>query len=143
MSESETIIFSDKYRKPDDDLIFSIIANKMTLWKEILSYLKDNFSDTSGDWNYYNDGKRWLFKMTQKKKTIFWAGIQKDGFRITFYFGDKAEPLIEASTLSQNLKDFFRNGKHYGKIRALTLTVSGAEDVESVRKLIDIKMRLK
>jgi hypothetical protein len=143
MSESEAIIFSDKTKKPDDDLIFSIIGNKMTLWKEIMSYLKDNYSDTSCDWNYYNDGKRWLFKMTQKKKTIFWAGILKDGYRITFYFGDKAEPLIEASNLPQNLKDFFMNGKHYGKIRGLTMNVCEEKDVESVKKLVVIKMRMK
>jgi hypothetical protein len=30
--------------------------------------------------------------MQQKKKTIFWVGVLKDTFRITFYFGNKAEP---------------------------------------------------
>jgi len=67
-----------------------------------------NCKNISGNWNYYNDGKQWLFKLVQKKKTVFWAGILSDTFRVTFYFGDKAESLIEASELPSNIKNNFK-----------------------------------
>jgi hypothetical protein len=143
MSSSEPHILSDKNVRPDDNLIFSLIGEKKILWLAIMNYLSENYNEISGSWNYYNDGKRWLFKIVRKKKTIFWAGILNDTFRVTFYFGDKAEALIETSDLPKNIKDDFKTGKRYGKIRAVTLKMSGLPDVESVKKLVVIKMKIK
>ena len=136
-------MLSDKQIIPTDDNIFSIIGEKKFLWKKLMNYVSENHKDMSGSWNYYNDGKQWLFKMVQKKKTIFWAAVLKDTFRVTFYFGDKAEPLIDASELPGNIKDDFKNGKRYGKIRAVSLKMSDLSDVESVKKLIQIKLKIK
>jgi hypothetical protein len=143
MAEKEIYILSDKQVTPADDLIFSIIGDKKILWQKIMKYASDNFKDMSGTWNYYNDGKQWLFKMVQKKKTIFWLAVMKDTFRVTFYFGDKAEPVILASDLPESVKNDFTSGKHYGKIRAITTKIASQSDVENIRKLIDIKTSLK
>jgi hypothetical protein len=143
MAEKENLVLSDKQIIPTDDYIFSIIGEKRILWQAIMNHLSENYKDISGSWNYYNDGKQWLYKSVQKKKTIFWAGILSDTFRVTFYFGDKAEPLIDASDLPQKLKDDFKTGKRYGKIRAISLKMSGLPDVESVKKLVAIKIKIK
>ncbi|OFY66984.1 MAG: hypothetical protein A2V64_05950 [Bacteroidetes bacterium RBG_13_43_22] len=143
MSEKEIYVFSDRQVKPTEDLIFSIIGDKKILWEKIMNYLSDNYKDASGTWNYYNDGKQWLFKMVRKKKTIFWLAVMKDTFRVTFYFGDKAEPVIVASALHKSVKDNFLTGKHYGKIRAISTKMTGLSDAETVIKLIDIKAGLK
>jgi hypothetical protein len=143
MSEKDTLVLSDKQIIPTDDYIFSILGEKKILWLTIMNYLSENCKDSSGSWNYYNDGKQWLFKMVHKKKTIFWAGVLKDTFRVTFYFGDKAENLIYSSDLSQTIKDDFKTGKRYGKIRAISLKMSDLKDVESVKKLVVIKMKIK
>jgi hypothetical protein len=143
MTEKENLMLPDKQIIPTDDYIFSIIGEKKVLWQAIMNYVSENYKDMSGSWNYYNDGKQWLFKMVQKKKTIFWAAVLKDTFRVTFYFGDKAEPLIDASELPKTIKDDFKNGKRYGKIRAASLKMSDLSDVESVKKLIQIKLKIK
>jgi hypothetical protein len=143
MPEKEILELSDKQIIPTDDYIFSIIGEKRILWQAINNHLSENYKDISGSWNYYNDGKRWLFKSVQKKKTIFWAAILTDTFRVTFYFGDKAEPLIDASDLPQELKDDFKTGKRYGKIRAISLKMTGLPDVESVKKLVALKVKIK
>ena len=143
MTEKENLMLPDKQIIPTDDYIFSIIGEKKVLWQAIMNYVSENYKDMSGSWNYYNDGKQWLFKMVQKKKTIFWAAVLKDTFRVTFYFGDKAEPLIDAGELPKTIKDDFKNGKRYGKIRAASLKMSDLSDVESVKKLIQIKLKIK
>jgi hypothetical protein len=143
MSEKEKFTLSDKEVVPTDDHIFSIIRENKILWISIMKYVSDYYKDMSGDWRYYNDYKQWLFKMTQKKKTIFWSGILEDTFRITFYFGDKAEPLITASDLPVSIKNNFKAGKKYGKIRAITFKMKNKSDVETVKKLISIKTKLK
>ena len=143
MSEKETILLSDKEICPTDEYIFSIIGEKKILWQNIMNHMVSNYKDSAGEWNFYNDGKRWLFKMVHKKKTIFWAAILTDTFRITFYFGNKAEPIIEASDLPQIMKDEFRTAKRYGLIRGISLKILNKTDVENVQKLIAIKVRVK
>lgn len=143
MAEKEIILFSDPAIKPDEKLIFSKIGSKKKLWQALMSYMSENYKESEGTWNYYNDGKRWLFKMVLKKKTIFWATVLEDAFRITFYFGDKAEPVIVASDLTEEAKQQFLNGPRYGKIRAITTTMNDLSDIETVKKLIAIKVKMK
>jgi hypothetical protein len=143
MAEKEALVLSDKQFIPTDEYIFSIIGEKRIYWQRIIKDAFENYKDISGNWNYYNDGKQWLFKLVQKKKTIFWAGILQETFRITFYFGDKAELVIDGSELPQPIKDGFKTAKHYGAIRAVSIKVLEPSDVDNVLKLIAIKHKIK
>ena len=104
MSEPEKPVLGDKSIYPSDEFLQSILGDKMVFWQKLISYVKDNYKDISEEWRYYNDGRQWLFKMQRKKKTIFWASILKDTFRVTFYFGNKAESAIEEEPASSKNK---------------------------------------
>lgn len=143
MSESEKILLTDKDIYPTDEIIFALIGDKKILWQRVMNYISENYKNTLGSWNYYNDGKRWLFKMVHKKKTIFWAGILTDTFRVTFYLGNKAETIIENSDLPQFIKEEFKTAKRYGLIRPVSFIIKDKTDVDNVLKMIDIKSRIK
>jgi hypothetical protein len=143
MADPEKLILGDKSIYPSDELLGSIFGEKMVIWQTITGYVKDNYKDVTGEWRYYNDGWQWLFKMQQKKKTIFWAGVLKDTFRITFYFGNKAEPVIEGSNLPQKIKDEFRDAKRYGTLRAISTIITGNNDLDNILKLIELKTKIK
>ena len=136
-------MFSDKELKPNEELIFSIIKDKKNLWHSLMNHLHENYPHSSGDWHYYNDGKQWLYKEVQKKKTLFWLSIFEETFRVTFYFGDKALPVIEESDLPEKIKDEFKTGKKYGAIRAITIIVNDQPDLMNVQRLIGIKNKMK
>ena len=138
----DPLVLKDKSVLPTDDLIFSIIGKNRDHWINLMAGLREKYADAEGQWNYYNDGKTWLFKMVRKKKTLFWIGIHEDTFRVTFYFGDKAEPILESSDLPENIVEEFRSGKYYGKIRAITLKILKKSDVENVLKLTEIKTKV-
>ena len=143
MAENEKTVLSDKSVVPTDDFIFSIIGERKVHWLRIMNYLSDNYPDASGTWNYYNDGKQWLFKYVRKKKTIFWASLLKDTFRITFYLGNKAESVIENSDLPVSIKEEFKTAKRYGLIRPVTLIIWNEADVDNVLKMVVLKVKLK
>ncbi len=143
MAEKEILALSDRLVQPTDELIFSLIGERKIYWQKILGRISEEYKNITWSWNYYNDGKQWLFKLVQKKKTIFWGAILTTGaFRITFYFGDKAEPTINASGLPQSVKEGFKTAKKYGAIRPVTLLVSSDADVDIVLKLAEIKHKL-
>jgi len=109
----------------------------------LIEHLYENHFDITEEWRFYNDGKSWLYRALRKKKTLYWVGIIKDTFRISFWFGDKAEAIIEASTLPENIKEQFRNAKRYAHSRAVSIEMRSAEDFENVLKLIDLKAKIK
>ena len=143
MAENEKKVLSDKSVIPTDEYIFSLIGDNKLHWKKIMDHVSENYKDASGSWNYYNDGKQWLFKMVRKKKTIFWSSLIDKTFRITFYLGNKAEAIIENSDLPQAVKDEFKTAKRYGLIRPLTFVINSETDVDNVVKMISIKSKMK
>lgn len=143
MAAPVDIRFDDKNVRPTDELIFACIGEKKLYWNEIMGHAAVVAPGSGGIWNFYNDGKRWLFKYVHKKKTLFWIAVLSDTFRVTLYFGDKAEPVILASDLSDKIKEEFMTGPRYGKIRAISKTITGSEDVDQIKKAIIIKSKLK
>ncbi len=139
----ETPILTDENQFPSESIIFSHIGPSKNLWESIFGHIHTNHPDFIEEWRYYKDGKSWLLKVTKKSKTIFWLTIIKNSFRITFYFGDKAEPAIRESALSDDLKNSFLNGKRFGKIRGITVKINSNSDVTSVKTLILIKLSIK
>ena len=139
----EPLVLTDKSVYPYDDLIFSIIGNNSVYWKELLAAIHERFPESEEVWKYYNDGKNWLFRVVLKKKTLFWIGVLEDTFRITFYFGDKAEPVIEKSSLPDEMKASFKNGKRYGKIRPITIKIKSRGDVDNALVINGIKAAMK
>lgn len=136
-------VLTNKDEFPTDDLIFSHIGDSKTLWETFFEHIGTNHPELSKEWRYYKDGKSWLLKVTKKAKTIFWLSLVEDTFRTTFYFTDKAAAALDQSSISDELKEQFRNGKHYNKIRGLTVTFKEPQDIEYAKSLITIKMGLK
>lgn len=139
----EPMVLIDKDQFPTEELIFSHIRKSKKIWISIFESIHNNHPEFEENWRYYNDGKSWLLKVVRKTKTIFWLSVFKNGFSISFYFGDKAEEMILNSSISDELKEQFKNGKRFGKIRAITIVMNKKEDVEFVKELISIKLKIK
>ena len=138
----ETIVLTDRFTTPNDELIFSIIGDKRIFWQKIISYLHYNHSGISEVWRFYDDGKCWLFRTLKKEKTIFWIGILDGTFQVSFYLTEKATPLIVQSELPEKLKNEFLNTTG-NKFRSITIKINEVADADNVIKLIEIKLKLK
>ncbi|MHB8055333.1 MAG: DUF3788 family protein [Candidatus Aminicenantales bacterium] len=136
-------ILADKAQFPTEEIIFSHIGKAKSLWRSLFDDIHAAHPDLSEKWRYYNDGKSWLLKVARKSKTIFWLSVGEGTFRTTFYFTDKAGEAIEKSSLSDELKEQFKKGKNFGKIRGLTITYKYKKDVEFGKAAIAIKLSLK
>lgn len=137
----ENPILNDPDQYPSEEIIYPIIGENKILWDLFFDYIHSVYPEFSREWRFYKDGKSWLLKITKKAKTIFWLSLIKDGFRITFYFSNKAEEAILTSEISDELKERFKHGKHYGKIRGLTITFNKKEDIEYSKALIAIRLK--
>ena len=136
-------ILTDASEFPSEKVIFSHIGKTKQLWISLFEYIHASYPEFAEEWRYYRDGKSWLMKVTQKKKTIFWLSIIEGGFRTTFYLTDKAEAALMSSGLSDELKEQFKSGKQYGKIRGVTVVCKTKRSIEDAKILMEIKSRMK
>lgn len=139
----DTPILSDKSQFPTDKVIFSHIGKSKALWVSLFRYIAEKHPDFTQEWRYYNDGKSWLMKVQHKKNTVFWLSVIKGSFRTTFYIHEKAKKIVDDSAISEELKDQFRAGKSFGKIRGITVVYKNKKDVEFAKELIGTKMSIK
>jgi hypothetical protein len=139
----EPIVLTDPAVQPTEELVFSIIGENSIYWEQLVDYLYKNHFDITEEWRFYNDGKSWLYRALRKKKTLYWIGVIKDTFRVSFWFGDKAEPAIESSALPENIKEEFRNAKRYAHSRSISIEMSSIEDLQTAIILIELKVKLK
>ena len=139
----EKTVLTDKEEYPSDKVLQRTLGETKEVWDAFFAFLAEHYPLYTGEWRYYRDGNSWLFKLTKKKKTVCWISVYEGKFKTTFYFADKAEELILNSRLKKALKEAFINGKHYGKIRGLTVDIKETQDLSSTKKLIEIKEALK
>lgn len=136
----EQPILKDPAQYPTPEVIYACIGETRALWDSFFDYIHQNHPDFTEEWRYYKDGKNWLLKVVRKSKTVFWTTIWQDEFRITFYFTDKVEDTIYNSDISDELKEQFRNGKYYGKLRALSIAFRNEKDIDYAKSVIAIRL---
>ena len=139
----EPPVLTDSSTYPTEEIIFSHIGRAKTRWQSLFGHIDDHHPDLSEEWRYYKDGKSWLLKVTRKKKTICWVSVIKGAFRMTFYFTDRAEEAIQEMPISEALKEQFRTGKYYNKIRGLTITFRNKKAIADAKALIVLKLSIK
>lgn len=128
---------------PSDDVLVSHIGANMEIWKNVLAHAGSRYNAVTTEWRWYNDGKQWLFKLQHKKKTVFWASVKGNAMRVSFYFGDKAEPALMAGSLPAAIKDGYLAAKPFGNLRPITVILDGSVELEAVYELIRLKTALK
>ncbi len=136
-------VLTDKNQLPTTRVIESHIGRSNSLWQSLFDFIHREHPDFSEQWRYYNDGKRWLLKVSRKSKTIFWLSVVRGAVRTTFYFTDKADHAISRSLISDDLKKQYRAQKGSGKLRGVTILYKRRRDVEDAKCLIGIKMNVK
>jgi len=142
MTGKETFVLTDPLVDPSWEFLSRLLGEKLTWWMQIRAYAMDNYPDVTDVWRYYNDGKQWLYRILKKKNTICWMTVVDDTFKVTFYFGQKAIPVIMASALPEKVKEEFLSNPPFGKIKYISVRMASLADVELVLQLVDLKVKI-
>jgi len=139
----DPIVLTDPTVVPNEELVFKRIGTKRLFWKQIAEHLYANHKEITEAWQFYNDGKCWMFRYLKRKKTICWLGVQEDTFRVGFWLSDKARPVIEQSDLTEAVKESYRNARQTKIGCGFSIVVNEPSDAENVLKMIELKLKIK
>ena len=133
-------VFDDKEKKPTPQRLARVLGDSNTLWKEIKKHLKTEYGELTEDWKYYGKNYGWTLKTLRKKRNLFFFVPLKGSFNVSFVFGDRAVAAAEKSDLPKDLIKTLKNARKYAEGRGLQIEVNGIDDVENIKKLVEIKV---
>lgn len=133
-------VFIDKLAKPDDQALVRALGKTYPLWVEIEKQVATAHGESTEEWKYYGPKSGWTLKTLHKKRNLFFFTACYGYFRIAFVFGDRAVAQILISDLPKAMIEEVKNAKKYAEGRGLRVEVKTRRDVESVKKLIAIKV---
>jgi hypothetical protein len=133
-------VFIDKLAKPDDQALVRALGTTYPLWAEIEKHVATEHSESTEEWKYYGPKSGWTLKTLRKKRNLFFFTPYQGYFLIAFVFGDRAVAEILKSDLPKAMIEEVTNAKKYAEGRGLRVEVKTRRDVESVKKLISIKV---
>jgi hypothetical protein len=133
-------LFADKSNKPDDRQLAGALGKTYQHWAEIKRHVAAEYGQPVEEWKYYGAKYGWTLKTLHKKRNLFFFKPRERFFSISFVFGDRAVALIEKSGLPDEMIKEIKNAKRYAEGRGLRIEVKTKRDVESVKKLIAIKV---
>lgn len=128
---------------PSPDVLEKALGDVYIVYSSFMQTIQTSSYHLLAEWRYYNDGKAWLCKVTNKKKTICWISIWDKFFKMSFYFTEKHRKDIELLPISNEIKENFRNTKVIGKLLPLILEVKEEKQLKDILTIVDFKLKLK
>lgn len=127
--------------EPDNENLEAALGKKYKIFAEFEK--KTAELDLVLEWHYYNDGKSWLCKVLNKKKNLCWLSVWSTGFKLTFYFPDKAINGVYELDISDEIKKAAQETKPVGKSHPVILLVKSKKIMNDGMKLLEYKRKLK
>jgi hypothetical protein len=136
----QTLLLRDETIEPTESVLEHALGQVLfAVYQELIDSIKEEF-DLNPEWRYYRDGKAWLCKVSNKKKTIFWLSIWEDLIKVSFYFTDKTRMGIMALDIDNKIKDVFSESKLVGKLIPLIIEVERREQLKDLITIVAYKM---
>ena len=137
----ETQLFRDPLIKPADKVLETELGKNYALYLEYAKKTKE--LNLVLEWNYYNDGKQWLCKTLHKKKNLCWLSVWNTGFKLTFYFPERAIDGVYQLDISEEIKKIAEEMKPVGKSHPILIPMKNKKWIGEALKLLKYKMDFK
>lgn len=111
------------------------------LWDELLAQLADELDLTSREWGTSSPKLGWSLRIKRGDRIIVYLAPLHNGFRASFALGDNAVQAALESKLSAAVNQLIRRAKKYAEGTAVRIDVGKPDDLVTVRKLAEAKLR--
>ncbi len=136
--ETNDIELRDEHVYPDEEVLRAVLGASYRVYSLVLDrYAKNAMTH---EWRYYRDGKAWLCKVQNKKRTIVWMSVRKGYLRATIYFPWKHLERLHALDLDPELMRDFRSAEVAGKSIPCVFAIRNRRILEDLEKVVRLKI---
>jgi len=126
---------------PDEAVLQENLGEIYMVYKEMMDNLMSPDFALTPQWNYYNDGKSWLCKVSFKKKTVFWLSVWEGYYKVGFYFTEKTKDGVLSLEIDEAIKQNFLSEKSIGKLLPLTMEITDTKQLDDLYKVAEYKKK--
>ena len=137
----EEKVFIIKETMPDEEMINETLGSNYAHLEAIRQFIAEEIGDTSEEWKFYGKKLGWTLKKFYKKRNLFFIGIYRGYFKISFVFGERAAENVFNSGISAALKKELSEARKYAEGRGISINVENDGYLDDIKELIRIKVR--
>ena len=137
----EEKVFFEKETKPDEVMINEALGSRYAHLQAIRQFITDEIGDTNEEWKFYGRKLGWTLKKFYKKRNLFFIGIYRGYFKISFVFGERAAENVFNSGISAALIKELSEARKYAEGRGISINVENDGYLDDIKELIRIKVR--
>lgn len=94
----------------------------------------------AAEWRRYNQKSPWVLKVSQGKRSLFYARPDSGHLMVTVLLGGRAVEAALAGKVSKRLHDSIRKAKVYPEGRPVSVVIKRPSDIAGVEQLIAVKV---
>lgn len=133
-------VFDDKEKQPAYGHLIEVLAESAPLFTAIEEYIEQEYGEKSREWKFYSRKAGWTLSIFQKKRRIIGVVPFEGSFAVGFVFGRRAVEAARESDIPKDIMALIEEAREYVEGRAFRFDVKTTDDVETVKKLITIKV---
>jgi Protein of unknown function (DUF3788) len=126
-------------REPADREVNAALGAAKPLWNQLLAELAAEHKLTR-EWNSYSIKAGWSLRLKRLGRNIVYLSPSRSGFMASFALGDKAIQAARASDLPGQVLQAIAGARKYAEGTAVRIEVKDSEDLEAVKRLVEIKL---
>lgn len=137
--------FCDKYTLPSENEVSEVLEEAVAMWNDVKLYI-EKYGLVKEEWKIYSQKVGWCKKILlvsgKEERNIIFLYPNLNYFTCVLVFGEKAVFIAENSELPQNIVDSILSAKHYREGRSFNVEIRIPQDLDILKKLIDIKIQM-
>lgn len=138
---SDTSIFSEKAKIPDEKKLSAELGSTYPLWQKIIGVVESKLPEAKSEWHFSGKKFGWSFRIKDKKRIIIYLLPRSGFFKVAFVFGDKAFAQVMESKISDAIKNELSQAKKYVEGRGIRIEIRDEKVLPDIKELIKIKLR--
>ena len=138
---NEEKVFLLKETMPDEEMINETLGPNYDHLQATRQFIAEEIGEASEEWKYYGKKLGWTLKTFYKKRNLFFIGMYRGYFKVTFVFGERAAKNVSDSGIAAELKKELSEARKYAEGRGLSINVDNDAYLDDIKELIRIKVR--
>ncbi len=136
----ETNFLFDKSKNPSPEQWLQLLGPVAKLHQELDHFLESELGRINLELKFYTKKSGRTRKVLLKKCNLFFLSPKQNMFSGTFVFDDKAADAVAKSDLPERISTDLSLARKYMEGRGIRIDVTKDDDLETVKKLLMIKL---
>lgn len=133
-------LLRDEQVYPSEPVLATALGSAFAVYQRFFIVLKD--IGIEPEWRFYHDGKAWLCKGVNKKKTVLWLSVWDGYFKVSLFFTERTRGGIQELAVADEIKEQMASARAIGKLIPLTLDVLSENQLSDLETLAVYKKTL-